>query len=30
VRNHDGVKENVVFKIPAQLADVPATAAMGD
>lgn len=30
VRNHDGVKENVVFKIPAQLADVPASAAMGD
>lgn len=30
VRNHDGVKENVVFKIPAQLADVPATTAMGD
>ena len=30
VRNHDGVQENVVFKIPPQLADVPASAAMGD
>ncbi len=30
VRNHDGVEENVVFKIPSQLADVPASSALGD
>lgn len=30
VKNHDGVQENIVFKIPPQLADVPASAAVGD
>lgn len=30
VRNHDGVEENIVFKIPAQLANVPASVAAGD
>jgi 4-hydroxy-3-methylbut-2-enyl diphosphate reductase len=30
VVDHDGVKENVVFKIPSELANVPASSAAGD
>ncbi len=30
VVDHDGIKENVVFKIPSELADVAPTAATGD